>query len=86
MDPTAALLTFIAENVRTAPFLAGIVGNLLASAGYDAGKAGLASLTGKLKEVWRSEGHYRNHDLIRALLFAEGQAAMLGCELLLLED
>jgi uncharacterized coiled-coil protein SlyX len=87
-DPTLTALagTFVAGKILTADFLGGIIGNLLASAGYDLGKAGLNNLGSRLRELWQENGQFKNHDLLRALRFAECQAMVGVCEICLVED
>src|SRR5258708_3939041 len=85
MDPASLLTTFVSRQILSAEFLAGIVGNLVASAGYEIGRGRLATLANKLQEVWGGSGVQTNHDLLRALLFAESRAAMQVCDLCLLE-
>jgi hypothetical protein len=56
------------------------------NAGYDISKAELNRLGIRLREIWQSGGSFKNHDLLKALLFAESQAIVAICELCLVED
>jgi tetratricopeptide (TPR) repeat protein len=77
---------FFVEQIYTANFLQGIVVELVGSFGYEFGKARLNQLGSKLREIWRSGAGFKNHDLLKALRFAECQAMVAVCELCLVED
>jgi hypothetical protein len=68
------------------PFLAGIVGNFVAGIGYDLGKSGLRPLGDRIAGIWNEGEEFKNHDLLRALRYAECQAIVAVCSTCLLED
>jgi hypothetical protein len=77
---------FFAEQVYTAQFLQGILVEFVGSFGYEFSKARLIHLGSKLREVWQSGNGFKNHDLLKALRFAECQAMVAVCEVTLVED
>lgn len=77
---------FCQTQLFTQSFLGGIIGNLTASVGYDGAKASINHLGPRLGEVFRQGGEFKNHDLMRAHVFAQCQAVVAVCEVCLLED
>jgi tetratricopeptide (TPR) repeat protein len=66
--------------------LGGVIGNLLASAGYDYGlKPGIEATVDVIRRA-AAEGGFPNHDLLRALRTAEAEALIAVYESCLIED
>ncbi len=84
--PDPNLLTGLLSELGTASFLAGIVGNFVADIGYDLSKAGLRPLGDRIATIFSEGGELKNHDLLRALRYAECQAVVAVCSTCLLED
>jgi hypothetical protein len=84
--PNPDLLSGLLTELGTAGFLAGIVGNFVADMGYDLSKAGLRPLGDRIANIFGEGGEFRNHDLLRALRYAECQAVVAVCSTCLLED
>jgi len=72
--------------LNSGSFLAGLACNFVSDVGYDLGKSGLNSLGDRIAALWRAGGEFKNHDLLRALRFAECQAMVAVCSTCLLED
>lgn len=74
------------SEIYSVPFLAGIVGNFVAGIGYDLSKSGLRPLGDRIASIWNEGAEFKNHDLLRALRYAECQAIVAVCSTCLLED
>ncbi len=67
-------------------FLAGMVVEFLGGLGYDLTKSGTGSFSDRLARLWSAGSGFKNHDLMRALRYAECEAMVAVCSTCLLED
>lgn len=76
----------LGSQIYSSEFLVGIVQEFVGAIGYDLGKSGLRPLGDRIASIWREGGEFKNHDLLRALRYAECQAVVAVCSTCLLED
>ena len=67
-------------------FLAGLSLELIGGVSHDLGKLGYGKLGDRLMRLWSVGGGFKNHDLLRALRYAECEAMVAVCSTCLLED
>ena len=86
MEPLTTVAAVLTECAKES-FAAGIIGNLVASVGYDhLVKPGISAGLTELRQMTAAGVTQENHDLLRAIWVAQNQALALACEAVLTED
>ena len=89
MDPILITLgiSTLWSKCTGAEFAAGIIGNFLASLGYDnLVKPGVAAGMARLRELVTNGVTQENHNLLRAIWVSQNQALVLACEEVLAQN